>query len=308
MKALVLGGAGFIGRHLAKRILEDGGEVIAVDNLDTSRLCDLAELISYDKFTFVNEDLKTISDEELFGYCTQSDVVYHLAGSVGVQLGDKEPKRTLYNNLDLMMKIMPVFESAGTHVVFASTSEVYGNGPTFREDDPAGIGPSKYTRWAYSTTKLMSEFMLRVSNVPHNIIRFFNIVGPGQLPDYGMVLPKFVEAARSGDPIEVHGNGEQIRSFCHIDDAVEMLLRVMDHPGELFNIGNSDNAVSMLELAHMVGRRFDAIDNIKMVDYKEIFSDRFEDIMYRVPNTEKIREYTKYEPKYTMYDIIEDLV
>lgn len=298
MKVLVLGGAGFIGRHLSKRIADIGGQVTIVDNLDTSSPEGLED------YTFVNADLKTMDEQHLEDLCRDADIVYHLAGSVGVELGDKEPKRTLYNNVELMLKIMPVFERAGTHVVFASTSEVYGNGPTFQEDDPAGIGPSKYTRWGYSTTKLLSEFMLRVSGIPYNIIRFFNIVGPGQLPDYGMVLPRFIKAAKEGQPLLVHGDGSQVRSFCHIQDAVEMLLQVRHHPGELFNIGNQDNVVTMKELAERVIALADNGATLQMIPYDQVFSERFEDIMYRVPDTTKIRNTTGYVPKYSLDDII----
>jgi len=302
MKVLVLGGAGFIGRHLSARIKDIGGEVTIIDNLDTSHGHGLEE------YNFVNADLRTIDEKLLEDLCREADIVYHLAGSVGVELGDKEPKRTLYNNVELMLKIMPIFERAGTHVVFASTSEIYGNGPTFNEDDSAGIGPSKYTRWGYSTTKLLSEFMFRVSDIPYNLIRFFNIVGPGQLPDYGMVLPRFVDAVKNNRSPLVHGDGSQIRSFCHINDAVEMLLRVKEHPGELFNIGNSNNAISMSDLAHKVIEVAKSDVLVEYVPYGDVFSERFEDIMYRVPDTTKINHMTGYVPKYTLDDIIESML
>ena len=312
MRALVLGGVGFIGKHLCHKILQqsDDNAVVALDNLDTSRLAVTQEFAGYrpGSYVFIQEDHKTISEDLLLRLAENVDIIYHLAGSVGVELGDKEPKRTLYNNVELMMKIMPILEKAGKHVVFASTSEIYGNGPSFNENDPAGIGPSKYTRWGYSTTKLLSEFMLRVSGLPHNIIRFFNIVGPGQLPDYGMVLPRFVDAVKNDRSPIVHGDGSQIRSFCHIDDAVEMVLRVHEHPGELFNIGNSDNAISMRDLAHKVIEVAGSDVLVDYAGYGDVFSERFEDIMYRVPDTTKIRSMTGYEPKYTLEDIIKDVL
>ena len=259
-------------------------------------------------YNFIEADLKTAHDDELVRMFKKHDVIYHLAGSVGVALGDKQPKETLFNNVNLAAKLVPLFEKANTHVVFSSTSEIYGNGPTFKEEDFCGIGPTSKTRWAYSTSKMLTECMIRATNCPHTIIRFFNVVGPGQLGDFGMVLPRFVNAAKAGEDLIVHGDGSQVRSFCHVTDAVDALIKVSKVNGELFNIGNSNEPISMLDLAKRVVELSGSNSQIKLVPYTEVFSNKFEDIHYRVPNVDKLREFTKLEPKYSLDDIIRDML
>lgn len=259
-------------------------------------------------YTFIEADLKAADDDELVRLFRKHDVIYHLAGSVGVALGDQKPKETLFNNVELATKLVPLFERAGTHVVFSSTSEIYGNGPTFKEEDFCGIGPTSKTRWAYSTSKMLTEFMIRSSDCPHTIVRFFNVVGPGQLGDFGMVLPRFVNAAKAGEDLIVHGDGSQVRSFCHVRDAVDALVNVSTISGELFNIGSSDEPVTMLDLAKRVVELSGSTSQIKLVPYNEVFSNKFEDIMYRVPNVDKLREHTGLLPKYTLDDIIKSML
>ena len=191
--------------------------------------------------------------------------------------------------------------------MFSSTSEVYGEGPTFREEDGAGIGPSHKLRWAYATSKLATEFMIRVSSFPYTIVRFFNIVGPGQLGDFGMVLPRFVNAAKAGEDLIVHGDGEQIRSFCHINDCIDALTEIAKYDGELFNIGNDDQPISMENLAKTVIQLTDSTSKIVKVPYEQAFSDKFVDIRYRVPNLDKLRKFTNYRPKHSLVDIIKDM-
>lgn len=308
MRVLVLGGAGFIGQHLAHRLLKARqNRVTVVDNLNTARF-NIEDFAEYKNlFEFVEGDLGSMDDDVLLRLFKKHDKIYHLAGSVGVQLGDKKPKETLYNNVRLANKLVPILDQAKRHVIFSSTSEVYGEGP-FSEEDNAGIGPSSKLRWAYSTSKLLTEFMIRASDAPHTIVRFFNVVGPGQLGDYGMVLPRFVNAARAGEDLIVHGDGSQVRSFCHVEDAIDALVKVADIDGELFNIGNDAEPVTMYELAQRVIQLSGSSSKIKLVPYDEVFSNKFVDIKYRVPVIDKLKSSIQYEPKHNLDSIINSML
>lgn len=284
----------------------EGHNVTIIDNFSTSSF---ESIKSYThKLILINSDLKEMSDDFLLSIFEQQDIIYHLAGSVGVSLGDKKPKDTLFNNVGLANKLIPLFDKAKKHVVFSSTSEVYGNGPTFQEEDFAGIGPSSKTRWGYSCSKLLTEFMLRASDCPHTIVRFFNVVGPGQLGDYGMVLPRFVQSAKAGEDLTVYGDGNMVRSFCHVEDMIDTLLEIQNDSGELYNLGNNDEPVTMLELANRVIKVAEAKSKIQMIPYSEAFSKKFEDIMYRVPNLDKLKRRIDYKPKYNLDAIIRDML
>lgn len=308
MNVLILGGAGFIGQHLTHALLKTRhNRVVVIDNLSTSSI-NLEDFADYKNlFELIEQDITTMDDKELFKLVRKANVVYNLAGSVGVENIDKNPRETLFNNVALMNKLIPIFERANTHVVFASTSEIYGNGP-FTEDSKATIGSSDKLRWGYAASKLLTEFMIRAGEYPYNIVRFFNIVGPGQLGDYGMVLPRFIEAAKQNKPLTVYGNGEQMRSFCHIDDAVTMLMGVIKHPNEVFNIGNGNNAITIEQLAKLVVHITESESEIEMVDYTRDFSSNHADIEYRVCVTKKIEAALNYKPQHGMRKIIEDMI
>jgi len=308
MNILLLGGAGFIGKELTHRLLKTRwNRITVVDNLATSKI-DLNEFDEYKNlFEFVEADLNTIEERDFRKLCSRKHQVYHLASSVGVQLGDEQPKQTMFNNVALANKIIPILDDIGKiPVIYSSTSEIYGEGPTFKEEDNPGIGSSSKARWAYATSKLMSEHMIRASRFDSTIVRFFNITGPSQLPNYGMVLPKMIEAAKAGKDIIVHGDGSQVRSFCHIKDCVEALVKASEKPNEIYNIG-ADNPVSMKQLAEQVIKLSGSSSKIQYVPYEEAFTKEFEDIMYRVPNIDKIRS-LGYEPKYSLDDIITDMI
>ena len=282
--------------------------VTVIDNLATAKY-NKEDFADYKNlYSFIEADIATANDDELVRMFRKHDVIYHLASSVGVALGDQKPKETLFNNVRLANKLIPLFDQAKSHVVFSSTSEIYGNGPTFKEEDFCGIGPTSKNRWSYSTTKMLTEFMLRTSDCPHTIVRFFNVVGPGQLGDYGMVLPRFVQAAKESKDILVYGDGSQVRSFCHVSDAVEALVKVSAFNGELFNVGNSNEPISMLDLAKRVVEVSGSSSQIKLVPFNEVFSDKFEEIMYRVPNVEKLRKFTGLEPTYNLNQIIQSML
>ena len=304
---MLLGGAGFIGQHLAHRLLRTRQErVTIIDNLKTSKinLDDFAE--HKNLFEFIEADITQMDDNELLKLFSKNHRIYHLAGSVGVEYIDKYPSETLFNNVALNNKLLPLFQRANKHVIFSSTSEIYGDGP-FYEEANASIGPSSKMRWGYATSKLMMEFMIRGSNFPYTIVRFFNVVGPGQLGDYGMVLPRFVQAAKEGKDLVVYGSGEQIRCFCHVNDAVEALVKVSGINGELFNIGN-DSPVTINKLAERVIELSKSSSKIVRVPYEQAFSSNHGDINVRIPDLTKLKQHIKYIPINHLDNIIKDML
>ena len=308
MNILILGGAGFIGQHLSHKLLEGRkNRVTVIDSLATSSI-NLEEYSQYKNlFEFIESDINDIDDAKLLKLFRKQHKIYHFAGSVGVEHIDKDPKGTLFNNVDLMNKLIPLFKKAKTHVIFSSTSEIYGEGP-FNEESNASIGPSSKLRWGYATAKLMAEFMIRASDIPYTIIRFFNIVGPGQVCDYGMVLPRFVKAAKSNEDLTVYGTGSQIRSFCHINDAINGILLVSkdEHVNNLFNIGNN-TPTSIYSLANKVIELTKSDSKKNLVAYEDAFSKEHGDINERIPDLNKIQA-IGYETKYDLDDIINDMI
>jgi UDP-glucose 4-epimerase len=257
-------------------------------------------------FNFIEGDLTEMEDDQLLRIMRDHHRIWHLAGSVGVEYIDKNPSETLFNNIKLSNKLIPLFQKIRNRpVIFASTSEIYGDGP-FNEESPASIGPSSKLRWGYATSKLMTEFMIRASDFPYTIVRFFNVVGPGQLGDYGMVLPRFINAAKEGSDLIVYGDGEQVRSFCHINDALTALIKVATTNGELFNIGN-DEPVTIKQLAQRVIDLSGSTSKITIVPYEQAFSKNHGDIIKRVPDINKLKS-LGYTPKYNLDQIIKDML
>lgn len=248
-----------------------------------------------------------MDDEEFLKIARKHDKIFMLAGSVGVEYVDKDPSGTLFNNLALANKMIPLFQKLrNRHVTFSSTSEIYGEGP-FHEEANASIGPSSKLRWGYASAKLTTEFMIRASNFPFTIVRFFNVVGPGQLGDYGMVLPRMINAAKNNEDVVVYGDGNQVRSFCHVYDAVDALIKLSNTNGELFNIGN-DEPISIRNLALRVIAFTGSQSQIKIVPYEEAFSKHHGDISRRVPDLTKLKAHIDYQPKYNLDDIIRDMI
>lgn len=297
MKYLLLGGAGFVGTHLAKRLINEGHVVTIIDSLVTSKIP------NYD-VRFIQADIREFPQLEDFIVAT--DVVYFLAGSVGVSHIDQHPRETLANNIGLMNTLIPLFEKHQKKVIFSSTSEVYGEGP-FDETDHLSIGPPTKLRWAYAAAKLMTEFSITASTFPYVIFRFFNVVGPGQLPDYGMVMPRFVEAAKNNADLTVYGNGQQIRSFCHVADAVEYMRRLENTTGEIFNLGTGD-PITIGDLAERVIKLSGSNSKIKYVPYEDAFSKHHGDINSRIPDLDKLKRYSGYIPVNNLNDIIRSML
>jgi UDP-glucose 4-epimerase len=311
MNYLILGGAGFIGQQLTKALFDSKERhvgVTVIDNLKTANREGLEQFKQHKNlYRFIEADLTTMDDEEFLKIARKHDKIFMLAGSVGVEHIDKDPSGTLFNNLALANKMIPLFQKLrNRHVTFSSTSEIYGEGP-FHEEANASIGPSSKLRWGYASAKLTTEFMIRASNFPFTIVRFFNVVGPGQLGDYGMVLPRMIKAAKNNEDIVVYGNGNQVRSFCHVKDAVDALIKLSDTNGELFNIGN-DEPISIRDLALKVAASTGSRSEIKMIPYEEAFSKHHGDIQRRVPDLTKLKNHIGYTPKYNLDDIIRDMM
>jgi len=312
MNYLILGGAGFIGQHLTQALFKSKERhvgVTVIDNFKTSNKDAIEKFKEYKNlYRFIEADITTMDDKEFLKIARKHDKIFNLAGSVGVENVDRNPAETLFNNLALANKLIPLFQQLrNRHVTFASTSEIYGEGP-FNEEDNASIGPSSKLRWGYASAKLTTEFMIRASDFPYTIVRFFNVAGPGQLGDYGMVLPKFVNAAKNNQDLTVYGTGEQIRSFCHVKDAVEVLIELSDTSGELFNIGNNNEPIMIKDLAQKVVSLSNSSSQIITKPYQEAFSKHYGDIYKRIPDLKKVHAATGYVPKYSLDDIIKDML
>ena len=310
MRVLITGGAGFVGSSLAKELLQDGYEVFIIDNFSTGRDFNIAGINKEYVFDLDLSDPSTIPIvDHILEYV---DVCYHFAASIGVKLIQQKPKETFLNSTKINDNIFPLFEKHNTHVIFSSTSEVYGETKSHdgsKETDHLEIHPVQKPRGSYACSKLFSEFSLLAHNFPSTIVRFFNIVGPTQVPDYGHVLPRFIECAVAGVTIPVYGNGKQVRSYCDIRDAVQMLkLFLIDldlHTGEVYNIGNDNNVETVEGLAKEVIKVTGSLSLIEMVPLKEALGEQFEEIYVRFPNTDKIKKF--YTCKYSLQEIIKNI-
>lgn len=292
MNYLLLGGAGFIGSHLHSTLLNRGHNVVSVDR-NPSKL----------PGRHVHSDILDASNDSMLDSLIRwADVVYFMAGTVGVEYVVNNPKNTMDNNLALAMKLIPLFEKHQPHVVFTSTSEVYGNGP-FVEGSGVRIGDPTNLRWSYAASKAMIEFMINASSFSHTILRFFNIVGPGQIGDHGMVIPRFIQAAKRNAPIIVHGTGDQIRSFCHVSDAIDIMLSIDQIHGEVFNVGN-DTPTTINDLARVVVDVVGSSSPIRHVPLHQIYTSNYGDIQSRIPDLTKLRNTITVKYQYSLTDII----
>jgi UDP-glucose 4-epimerase len=313
-RVLITGGAGFIGSHLCEALLQQGHYVVAIDNLSTGRLENIAHLRSLPHFQFVRE---TITNTQVLDRLTsQADVVIHLAAAVGVQLIVENPVHTIETNIMATEKVLQTANRYGCKVLIASTSEVYGKGVSvpFSEEDDRLMGPTTRNRWAYATSKAVDEFLglayHRQFGLPVVIMRFFNTVGPRQTGRYGMVVPRFVQQALRGDPLTVYGDGKQSRCFADVSDVVEAIIALAAHPdaiGQVFNIGSTQE-VSIRELAERVKALTGSASEIVYVPYEEAYAPGFEDMRRRVPNIAKIAALTGYSPTHSLDDILRKVV
>jgi UDP-glucose 4-epimerase len=304
---MITGGSGFVGSSLSKKLIDEGHEVLVIDNFYTGRKENLKDL----NIEVVELDLSEKSSIPIIDKLLENiDVCYHFAASIGVKLVQEKPKETFRNSTRINDNIFPLFEKHNTKVIFSSTSEVYGETLSesgSSEEDHLEIHPVQKPRGSYACSKLFSEFMLSSYTFPSVIIRFFNIVGPQQVGDYGHVLPKFINQAKNNEPLTVYGEGCQIRSYCDIRDAVEMLNILLDdeHNGEIYNIGNDYNVFSVKSLAENVINVIGSNSKIEYTPLSEAFSEKFEEIYVRFPNTSKINKY--YKCKYSLINIITNI-
>ena len=299
---LVTGGAGFIGSHLVERLLSDAKRVLVIDDLSTGNLENLRAVRSHANLRVITSKISACAElpEALAG----AESVYHLAAAVGVDLVVSSPIQVLETNLH---ETEVLLKAAATHrvpVLLTSTSEVYGKSqqPAFSEDDDLLIGPPQQARWSYACSKLMDEFLAlayaRQNHLPIIIARLFNTVGPRQTGRYGMVLPRFISAAREGRPLKVFGDGLQTRCFCYVADTVEALVRLQNCPqalGEVFNVGSTEE-ISILELARAVIARLGSNSSLELVPYSQAYAPGFEDMRRRKPAVEKLLRTIGFRP------------
>jgi UDP-glucose 4-epimerase len=310
VKALVTGGAGFIGSHLAERLLELGHEVHVLDNLSTGSIDNIGHLKGRSGFSYV---IDTVTNEPLLAeMIDQCDVVFHLAAAVGVKLIVEQPVHTIETNVHGTEVVLKHANKKKKLVIIASTSEVYGKSADvpFREGADLVLGATVKHRWAYACSKLIDEFLAlaywKEKKLPIVIVRLFNTVGPRQTGQYGMVLPTFVRQALSGQPITVFGDGTQSRSFTYVADVVDALVKLAQEPravGEVFNIGNTEE-VTIRELAERVKRITSSSSPVQFIPYDEAYEAGFEDMPRRVPDISKVGHLIGYQPRLGLDDII----
>jgi UDP-glucose 4-epimerase len=314
-KALVTGGAGFIGSHLSELLLEDGWEVFVVDDLSTGSLGNVAGLLERNDFHLVVDSvLSPAVVNELVHKC---DVVYHLAAAVGVRLIVEEPVRTLVTNVQGTETVLEHCNRFRKRVLVASTSEVYGDHREKRElseGDRRVYGPTTQRRWAYADSKAMDEFLAlayhQERGLDCTIARLFNTVGPRQSSQYGMVIPTFVERALAGEPIEIHGDGTQTRCFCHVGDTIRALKALMEEPatsGEIYNVGSRER-ISIAELAERVRLLTASESRTSFIPYNEVYGQGIEDMLHRQPSIAKIAAATGWRPERKLDDILADVI
>ena len=313
MHFLITGGAGFIGSHLADRLLADGHRITAIDDLSTGRAENIEHLADSDRFQFVNETILNTAVLDRLG--SDCDIIVHLAAAVGVKKIIDEPVETITTNVRGTEIVLDCCHSYGTPLYAASTSEIYGKaGVALHEEHDRIMGSTSHRRWAYACTKVLDEFLALAyhhsKGLPVVIGRFFNTVGPRQPGTWGMVLPTFVTQALKGEPITVYGTGEQMRSFCHVNDSIRAVLGLMDTEaaiGEVYNIGN-EHEITMMELAEKVKEKAGSKSEIVLVSYEEAYGEGFEDMERRQPDTTKIHDLLGWETEYGMDDIIDDVI
>jgi UDP-glucose 4-epimerase len=314
VKNLITGGAGFIGSHLAEHLLAQGEEVIVWDNLSTGRMQNLRRCLGRPGFQYIIGDFT--EDPHFERVVSRVDVVYHLAAAVGVQLIVNDPVRTIETNIVGSEVALRCAAKFGRRIFLASTSEVYGKGVKvpFSEEDDVLYGPTTKRRWNYAISKAVDEFLLLAYHESHAlpgvVARLFNTVGPRQVPFYGMVIPRFIEQARSGAELTVYGDGSQSRCFGHVLDvvpAIHKLAHSDDAVGHVVNIG-SDQEVTILQLAERVRDRLGSSSEIRFVPYDIAYRPGFEDMQRRVPDLSKAKRLIGYEPTRTLDDVIDDIL
>jgi UDP-glucose 4-epimerase len=314
MKVLVTGGAGFIGSHLAERLLKDGNNVVVVDNLSTGVLENIESCKNRAEFNFIEGDIR---DAELMDTLVEhSEVVFHLAAAVGVKLIADRPVHTIETNISGTEVVLDAANKFGKSVFIASSSEVYGKNEAipFQEDDDIVLGSTRVPRWSYACSKAIDEFLALAFNQQYGlrtvIGRFFNTVGPKQTGQYGMVVPRFVQWALKGEPVSIYGTGQQMRCFCYVEDVVEAVIGLMDSEqaaGNVYNIGSTEE-ISIEGLADKIIEMTGSKSKKEYVAYEEAYGMPMEDMMRRVPSLERIKKAIGWEPKTSLAEMLRAII
>ena len=309
-RVLITGGAGFIGSHLAEFLHARGDAVSVLDDLSTGRRENLLSLHGLPRFTLVTG---TVEDEPLVSQLVaDADMVFHLASAVGVQLIVDEPVRTIRTIIRGTETVLAAASKNQTPVLITSSSEVYGKGARvpFSEDDDVVIGATRHSRWCYAYAKGVDEFLALAHHkqyrLPAVVVRLFNTVGPRQVGQYGMVLPRFVAAAKAGRDLQVYGDGQQTRCFCHVSDVVAAAVRLLESPachGSVFNLGSNEE-VSIEQLARRVIALTGSSSKLQYLTYEQAYGQAFDDMLRRVPDLSRIRQAIGFSPRFTLDDII----
>jgi UDP-glucose 4-epimerase len=309
-RVLITGGAGFIGSHLAESLVTEGKEVFVIDDLSTGSLANIAHLRDNPNFHFTKGTI--LNSADLQPLVDQVDFVYHLAAAVGVELVVRSPVFTIENNIRGTENVLAAAAKRNTGLLLTSTSEVYGKSEneSFREDDDLLIGPPTFGRWSYACSKLLDEFLALAywheKKMPVFVVRLFNTVGQRQTGRYGMVLPRFVQAALRDEPIAIHGDGKQSRCFCHVTDVVRALAALPKQPravGQVYNIGSTEE-VSILDLARRVKELTESRSDLRLVPYDQAYAKGFEDMRRRVPSIDKIYQLMGWRPTKSLDEIL----
>ena len=311
MRYLITGGAGFIGSHLAERLLARGDRVVLLDNLSTGSMDNIRHLKVSSQMEYHLDNIENL--QLLAELVDDADIIVHLAAAVGVKLIVESPVRTIETNVNGTQRILEAACKKRKLVLTASTSEVYGKNTNvpFHEDADLVLGPTTKGRWSYAASKALDEFLAlsywKEKRLPVIVVRLFNTVGPRQTGRYGMVLPNFVKQALDNEPICVYGNGQQSRCFCDVRDTVEGLIRLMDTErsiGEVVNVGNTEE-ITIEGLAELVKQRTSSSSPIEFVPYDQAYEPGFEDMMRRVPCVDKLHALTGFRPQTSLNEIID---
>jgi UDP-glucose 4-epimerase len=303
MKALITGGAGFIGSHLTEKLLRIGHEVIVIDDLSTGSLNNIEVIQGHPKFRFVYDTVR--NSETMHILIEQCDVIFHLAAAVGVQLIVDKPVHTIETNIHGTEVVLEIANKFRKKVLVASTSEVYGKSEKapFSEDDDTVLGSTRFSRWSYACSKAIDEFLglayYQQYRLPVVIVRFFNIVGPRQIGQYGMVIPRFIKWALKSEPLLVYGTGKQSRCFAYVGDVVDGIIDLMNCSeafGRVYNIGSTEE-ISIESLADKTIEMTGSKSEKKFLSYEEAYGRPFDDMMRRVPSLKRIKETISWEPK-----------
>lgn len=314
MRILVTGGAGFIGSHLCERLLGDGHHVDVIDDLSTGSTENIHPLMSNEKFTFIHDTI--LNRMMMYTLIDKSDMIYHLAGAVGVQLIVDEPVRTIETNIRGTEVVLETAQKFRKKVLITSTSEVYGKSENelFTEDQDCLIGATTYSRWSYACSKAIDEFLglayHRQYNLPVVLARLFNTVGERQTGQYGMVIPRFVQSALSGEPLRVFGDGKQTRCFAYVKDVIDGMLALADDSsayGNVYNIGSTEE-ITIGNLAIMIKEMTGSDSEIQFIPYEQAYGKPFDDMLRRMPNLEKITKKVGYTPKTSLRETLQIII